>query len=268
MITKRYRVDEIDLAYADEGHGEPLVLIHGFPLSHATWDEQAEILRAECRVIRPDLRGHGASSVPPGPYAMETLADDVAALLDTLGIERATIAGHSMGGYVALAFFRRYAARVRGLGLVSSRVQSDPPEVARMRFEMADRIEREGMAPFIEFALPLFFAERIYEERPDIVKRARDIVEACDPRGAAAANRAMAARRSSEDLLAEIGVPFLVVTGSVDALIPPALQKYAADAVPHARSVELAGCGHFPLYERPVETVQALRELIASPGRP
>jgi pimeloyl-ACP methyl ester carboxylesterase len=142
-------------------------------------------------------------------------------------------------------------------------VQSDPPEVARMRMEMADRLERDGMAPFIEFALPLFFSERIYEERPDLVKRARDILEACDPRGAAAMYRGMAERRSSEDLLASIEVPFLVVTGDADALIPPALQKYAADAVPRARYVELAGCGHFPPYERPVETAQALREFIA-----
>ena len=263
MITKRYRVDEIELAYTDEGRGEPLVLIHGHPLSHATWDEQSEILRGECRVIRPDLRGLGSSSVPPGPYPMEMLADDLAALLDTLGIERATVVGHSLGGYVALAFYRRHAARVRGLGLVSSRVQSDSAEVVRMRLDMADRLESEGMAPLIELALPLFFAERIYEERRDLVKRAREILEACDPRGAAATYRGLAARRSSEDLLADIGVPFLVVTGSVDALIPPALQKYAADAVPHARYVELDGCGHFPLFERPVETVAALRELIA-----
>ncbi len=263
MITKRYHVGEIELAYADEGQGEALVLIHGHPVSHVTWDEQAAILRDECRVIRPDLRGLGASSVPPGPYSMELLANDLAALLDVLGIERATVVGHSLGGYVALAFYRRFAARVRGLGLVSSRVQNDTPEVARMRLEMADRMEREGMVPFVEFALPLFFAPRIYEERPDIVKRVRDLVMACDPRGAAEMYRGMAARTSSEDLLERLDIPFSVVTGTADALIPPALQKYAADAVPRARYVELTGCGHFPLYEHPVETTRALRDLIA-----
>ncbi|HXP94266.1 MAG TPA: alpha/beta hydrolase [Candidatus Binatia bacterium] len=263
MITKRYRVGEIELAYADEGQGVPLVLIHGHPLSHATWDEQAAILRDECRVIRPDLRGLGASSVPPGPYPMELLASDLAALLDVLGIERATVVGHSLGGYVALAFYRRFGARVRGLGLVSSRVQGDTPEVARMRLEMAERMEHEGMGPFAEFALPLFFGERIYDERPDIVRRVRDIVMACNPRGAAEMYRGIAARASSEDLLAQLNIPFLVATGTADALIPPALQKYAADAVPRARYVELTGCGHFPLYERPIETTRALRDLIA-----
>lgn len=261
MITKRVRIDDIDLAYADEGRGEALVLIHGHPLSKTTWDEQAEILRGEFRVIRPDLRGLGESSVPTGPYPMERLADDLAGLLDAVGIERATLVGHSLGGYVAMAFYRRYAARVRAIALVSSRVQSDTPEVARMRFEFADRMQREGMRPFADFALPLFFAERTYEERPDIVRRVRDMVSSCDPRGAAEMYRGMATRPSSEDLLAKIDRPFLVVTGTSDALIPPALQKYAADAVGHARYLELEGCGHFPLSERPIETAQALRDL-------
>jgi pimeloyl-ACP methyl ester carboxylesterase len=76
--------------------------------------------------------------------------------------------------------------------------------------------------------------------------------------------RGMAARASSEDLIERLKIPFLVVTGTADALIPPALQKYAADAVPHAIFVELDGCGHFPLYERPLETTRALRDLLAS----
>jgi 3-oxoadipate enol-lactonase len=263
MITKRYRNDDVDLAYADEGRGETLVLIHGHPLSHVTWDEQAAILCRDYRVIRPDLRGLGASALSPVPFQMETLADDLAALLDVLGIARAAIVGHSLGGYVALAFYRRYRERVGALGLVSSRVQGDTPELAEMRMAMADRIEREGMGPFIDFVLPLFFAERVYEERPDIVGRTRRLLADCSPRGAAEMYRAMARRPSSEDLLADITVPFLVVTGTADALIPPGLQRYAADAVPHARYVELAGCGHFPLYERPIETAEALRELIA-----
>lgn len=258
----RLRVDDVELAYEDEGAGDALVLIHGFPLSHATWDEQAAVLRRECRVIRPDLRGLGASSVPPGPYLMETLAGDVAALLDALGIERATIAGHSLGGYVALAFYRLYAERTRGLALVSSRVQADAPEGVRTRLALADRIEREGMQVFLEYGIPVFFAERVYEERPDMVRRAREIAAARDPRGAAAMYRGMAARMPSEDLLEDIDVPFLVVAGTEDRLIDPALQKYAADAVPHARYVELRGCGHFPLYERPVETAAALLDLV------
>lgn len=257
----RFRTDGVELAYADDGRGAPLILIHGHPLSSATWDEQVEILRSEFRVVRPDLRGLGASAVPPGPYAMETLARDLAAMLDACAIERATIAGHSLGGYVALMFYRLFPQRVRGLGLISTRVQADTPELARSRLEIADRIERDGMAAFADFVIPLFFAERIYEERPDIVKRARDIVLACDARGAAALYRGIAARPSSEDLLERLEIPLLVLIGTADALIAPALQQYAADAVPQARLVELAGCGHFPLYERPVETAEALREL-------
>lgn len=254
--------DGIQLSYADEGAGEPIVLIHGFPLSRATWDEQAAMLSGGARVIRPDLRGLGDSDVPLGPYEMATLARDVAELLDHLGVARATVVGHSLGGYVALAFYRHFRERTRGLGLVCSRVQADPPEVARARYELADRIEREGMAPFIEAVIPVFFAERIYEDRPDIVRRAREIVLARDPRGAAAMYRGMATRPSCEDLLPGLTIPFLTVIGADDRLIAPQLQRYAAEAVPGTIVVELAGCGHFPLYERPVETARALESLL------
>ncbi|HLI95248.1 MAG TPA: alpha/beta fold hydrolase, partial [Candidatus Baltobacteraceae bacterium] len=95
-----------------EGSGDPIVLIHGFPVTRDVWDAQAARLASRMRVIRPDLRGMGRSSVPDGPYLMETLAGDVAAVLDALGIDRACIVGHSLGGYVAMAFCRMYSERV------------------------------------------------------------------------------------------------------------------------------------------------------------
>ncbi len=99
-----------------------VVLIHGFPLTREIWDAQADALAQRYRVVRPDLRGTGKSSAPEGPYLMERLAADVAALLDALGIERVAIAGHSMGGYVALAFARMFTERVSRLALVCSRL--------------------------------------------------------------------------------------------------------------------------------------------------
>ena len=102
-----------------------VLLVHGFPFAHAIWDAQNNALAAIARVIRLDLRGAGMSSVPEGPYLMERLAADIAVLLDALGIERAALVGHSMGGYVALAFSRMFTERVERLALVSSRLAAD-----------------------------------------------------------------------------------------------------------------------------------------------
>ena len=101
------RLPDIDLAVADEGRGPPLVLLHAFPLTHAVWQDQIVALAATWRVLAPDLRGFGRSGVTPGRVTVEQLADDVAAMLDVLGVaEPAVVAGLSMGGYVALAFWQ------------------------------------------------------------------------------------------------------------------------------------------------------------------
>src|SRR5580700_8196926 len=102
----------IDACADGRKDSRPIVLIHGFPFARAIWDAQSAALARRAYVIRPDLRGAGKSSVPDGPYLMETCASDVAGLLDVLGIERATLVGHSMGGYVALAFARMFTERV------------------------------------------------------------------------------------------------------------------------------------------------------------
>src|SRR6185437_12608597 len=117
----------------DGESGAPIVLIAGFPLTREIWNAQADSLSRTHRVIRPELRGVGNSSVPHGPYLMEVLASDVAIALDALGIERTAIAGHSLGGYVALAFARMFSERVTHLALVCSRLAADAPQRAAAR---------------------------------------------------------------------------------------------------------------------------------------
>jgi pimeloyl-ACP methyl ester carboxylesterase len=118
----------VRLGYVRRGQGEPLVLLHGFPLDHSIWDPLAGLIDSEFDLVIPDLRGFGESSTVESVYGVDEMAGDVAALLDHLGIEKAFLAGHSMGGYVALAFLRGLAERLRGLALVPSQLPADPPE--------------------------------------------------------------------------------------------------------------------------------------------
>ncbi len=104
------------------------MLIHGFPLDHTSWNEVATLLENDFDLILPDLRGFGQSTTVETPYTMSDMADDLAGLLDHLGIEKVALAGHSMGGYVALAFAKKYPQRVSGLGLVASQAAADSPE--------------------------------------------------------------------------------------------------------------------------------------------
>ena len=144
-MSKVARVRGIEMAYDDLGRGSPVVFLHGFPFDRSMWREQAEALSATCRVVAPDLRGHGETTVVNDPATMEEMAEDVAALLNGLGMERAVVCGLSMGGYVALAFFRKYSERVRALILADTRPQADTDEGRRAREETAQRALKDGM---------------------------------------------------------------------------------------------------------------------------
>lgn len=264
-------IDGRRIGYDDSGGaGVPVVLLHGFPLDRTVWDEQLDALTAAgARVIRVDLRGCGESEPSDGPALMEALAGDVAGVLDALQVERAALVGHSIGGYVALAFFRMYEERVSGLALIASHVAEDAArnpnadpaqrELAAGRDDLASRLEREGtMDAAVESYLPRYFAPSAYREREDLVERARDIMQRQDARGCAQLVRGMKERLDSHDLLEDVRVPALVIAGAQDAYLNPETLRRIASAIAGAEFVQLDGVGHLPTFEAPAETANAL----------
>lgn len=258
----RLNIDGAQFDVLDQGDGPACLLLHGFPLAKETWDAQAAALSLRARVVRFDLRGLGTTSATPGPYLMEALAGDVLEILDALGIERATLIGHSLGGYVALAFFRMFAERCAGLGFVCSRAGADDAEQAANRRALADRVELEGTAALIEAFVPRYFAPEVYRERPDLVARASAIVARTNPSGAAAMLRGMAERLDSQDLFAEMHLPVHVVGGSKDTFVAEDQARAIAEGVEGAE-YDLLECGHFPLYEAPGALTASLERLLA-----
>lgn len=269
-------IDGRRIGYDDTGgEGVPLVLLHGFPLDRTVWDDQMETL-AGTRVIRVDLRGAGESEPSDGPALMELLAGDVAGLLDALDVPSAALAGHSIGGYVALAFFRMYAERVAGLALVASHVNPDAGQaapgtadesqrkLAAGRASLAQRLEDENsMEPAIASYLPHYFAPAAYRERPELVERAREMMARQSPRGCAQLVRGMQARLDSRDLLADVHVPALVVAGGQDYYLTAESLRETAEAMSDAEFVLLEEAGHLPQFESPQRTGDALAAFAA-----
>jgi pimeloyl-ACP methyl ester carboxylesterase len=249
----------------DEGTGPAIVLIHGVLLAKETWDAQAAALARRARVVRIDLRGHGASGVPPGPYLMETLAGDVLDVLDALGIERAAIVGHSLGGYVTFAFYRMFAERCAALGFVSTRAAADDDATAAARYELAERIEANGIGAAVDGFVDRSFAPDAYRERPELAARLRAVIERTDPRGAAAMLRGIATRVASDDLFAEIDVPVRIVAGTQDAIVPFAFAEAMARGIAGAE-LDVLACGHVPLYEEAEAVTASLERLLAAPS--
>jgi pimeloyl-ACP methyl ester carboxylesterase len=248
----------LDVSVAGSG-AHTVVLLAGFPLSREIWDATARELSAQCRVVLPDLRGTGASGVADGPYLMESLAGDLAAVLDALGEERATIVGHSAGGYVALAFARMFAERVRGLALVCSRLAADAPAQARERKTLAARVEREASADAVVDAyVARLLAPQTLQDAPEIVARVSAIARRTGPRGAAALLRGMAMRSASDDIAPELTMPVLVIAGARDAVVSLDEARSVAAAFPHAALVVAQRSGHLPMLEEPAFVTAAL----------
>lgn len=257
----------IDMAYEDTGDARGdagvVVLLHGYPLNRSMWREQLEELRGRYRVVAPDFRGHGETGLSDEPRAtMETLAEDVGALLDALGIERVALGGLSMGGYVALAFYRLYAARVRALVLADTRATPDTEEARRAREESARKALAEGMGAIADAMLPKLLASATLREQPEVVARVRAMITATRPEGAASALRGMAVRSNQTDLLAQIDAPTLVLVGSEDALTPRADAEAMHRAVEGSRLESIAGAGHLSNIERPREFNRALSDFL------
>jgi len=257
----RIAVDDAVLDVLDEGQGTAVVLLHAFPLAKESWDAQAAFLSTHARVIRPDLRGLGRSSAPPGPYLIERLAADVAAVLDELRVERAIVVGNSLGVFVTFAFYRMFAERCSGLGIICGRSGADSAEAAASRNALAGRIEREGVAPLCETYLPGFTATEVFQRKPELAEQLRETIERTKPQGAAAVLRGMAMRVSADDLLEEVGVPVQAVAGALDPFVSVGAVRDTADLIPRAH-FEVLDCGHLPQYELPDALNVALEALL------
>lgn len=257
------RVRGIDMSYDDTGGGgAALVLLHGFPFDRSMWEGQAEALGREFRVVAPDLRGSGETPLGAGDVTLETLAEDVAALLDDLNLGRVVLGGLSMGGYVAFEFFRKFHGRVRALVLADTRPQADTAEGRRAREENAQRALQEGMAPIVESMLPKLLSAGTRERGGEVLEGVRSMMLGTSPEGAAASLRAMALRRDQTELLPSINVPTLIVVGSEDAVTPPADAEAMHAKIEGSRLFVVEGAGHLSNVERPEEFNRALVEFL------
>jgi len=256
-------INGVRLFYSDRGpkNGTALLLVHGFPLDHRLWDIQLAGLSPMLRVIAPDLRGHGQSQVPPGPYSMDQHADDLAALLDDLSVARVIVAGLSMGGYVAFAFWRRYAQRVQALILADTRAEPDTSQARVNRDATVARVQEIGVEAFAREMLPKLLAPG---SLADTRRRGRafEIMASQPLAGIIGALGGLRDRVDSRPTLPTISVPTLVLAGEEDTITPPASGATMAATIPNARLVIVPHAGHLSPLENPSAVNAALRAFI------
>lgn len=252
----------IDIAYDDVGTGLPVVFLHGFPHNRTLWAPQLGGLMTRARCIAPDLRGFGESEIR-GPYSMDRYADDVIAMLDALQIERAVIAGLSMGGYVAFALWRRHRERVRALILADTRPGADTDEAKAKRREMIALARAKGSGAVGDAQIGGMVGKTTRERHPDIADAIHRMLTVAPVEGVVGALEAMIERPDSTPMLETIDVPTLIIVGDEDVLTPPqeARTMHARIAGSHLEILESAG--HVSNVERPAAFNHVVSEFLA-----
>jgi len=243
-----------------EGDGPPLFLIHGIGASRHSWDGVVRSLKQTYRCIGYDLRGHGLSPVPPPPYALDDLVEDLEALRHELGIAKAHFMGHSLGGMIGPAYARCYPDRVLSLGLLSTAAHRTPDDSAKVKGVVAAMRQR-GIAPVLETLKERWFTPEFAAARPDVIAQRLQQVIDTDP-DVFLSVFDIYAETEMAPWLHEVSAPSLVLTGEFDGGCPPRLNELIAKQLPNAELVVLPKLRHAILLEAPELVVPHLLKFL------
>lgn len=255
----------IKLAAQRIGTGSPLVLIHGLASSMGLWAWLDQSQLQGVQIISYDLRGHGASERPVGAHTLAKHVADLVGLLAALGIEKATIAGFSLGGMIAIELAASHPELVTGLALLDT-TAIFPQPTRDMFFEMASRASFNGMAAIAGTLIERTFSPHYLETNPKVVATVRKGILTSDASSIAAAAR-MVAKADVSSRLSQIHCPTLILVGANDQLTPPALSEALADGIQEAQLQIIADSGHATPVEQPAAVTTAIANLI-KPGAP
>lgn len=256
----------LTIGYDDQGSGTPLMFLHAFPLNRSMWGDQVTALAHRFRVITMDLRGHGESDALLWHFSLEQYADDVAALINQLSIDRAVLIGLSMGGYIAFAFYRKYPDRVRALVLADTRAAADTVESRAGRVALAQTAFRHGAGAVADLMLPKLLGATSLERRADLAAKVRHIISGNDICGMIVDSMAMADRPDSRSLLPTITVPTMVLVGEEDHTTPLTEAQAMAAGIPGTKLVVIPGAGHLSNLEQPEAFNEALHRFLEELG--
>jgi 3-oxoadipate enol-lactonase len=263
QAPRRVTGDGVAVAVDVRGEGSPVLFVHGFPFDRTMWRHQLAGL-SRWKRIAPDLRGMGESSSGNAEYSMARYADDLVAVLNSVGVSQAVVCGLSMGGYIVFDLLRRYPERVRAVVLCDTRPQADTGDARRNRDELAALAAESGPEAVAERLLPGLLAPATLTDQPEVMTQCLDMARRCSVEGIVGALRAMRDRSDSTPLLGTIRVPTLVVVGAEDRVTPPAVAEAMARAISGARLAIIPEAGHVAPLEQPLATGRVLADFLDS----
>ncbi|WP_144548144.1 alpha/beta fold hydrolase [Bacillus sp. X1(2014)] len=259
MEIKKLKANDSSMAYIDSGEGKPIVLLHGFCGSSSYWEFVIPTLSADYRVIALDLPGHGQSDPLQGSSTIENLADQVKNLLDALNLPEVTMFGHSLGGYITLAFAEKYGGQLSGYSLIHSTAFPDSEEAKKARSANIEKVNKSGIYLLIDGLVPKLFSPENQDE--NYVGIAMEIGYTTSAEGAIDALNAMKDRPDRNRVLESSTLPILLVAGERDQIIPA--EKTFSVSKANIRQSIIKDSGHMSMFENPMELVSEIQEFLA-----
>jgi pimeloyl-ACP methyl ester carboxylesterase len=250
--------------FSDSGKGVPIVLLHGYLESSEAWNGFSEKLSSDFRVISIDLPGHGLSDIYGEVHSMEFIATGIKELLDYLDIKKVFLTGHSLGGYVALAFLELFPDKLTGYCLFHSQPFSDPPAVLEKRKREIEIVKMGKKNLMYPDNVIRMFAPSNLEKFTGAVQRAKDIAGLLPGDGIIALLNGMMIRPSRLSFMEEGNVPLLWILGLMDSYIPCELIQTRVKLPSNARVIILTNSGHMGFVEEQERSLKVIKEFVNS----
>jgi len=246
-------VNEITVSFTDQGpdNAPTIIFIHGFPLNKTMWDKQVDVLKNDFRVITYDIRGHGESDAGNDPFSIDLLVSDLIGFMDVLEIDKASICGLSMGGYIALNAIENYPERFEAMVLCDTNCISDPQEVKEKRIATVESIIKDGVNKYAIASIPNLFAHESLKLKVTEVASVKNMILNTSELVLCSTLLALASRIETCSKLADINVPVLILVGVKDILTPPAAAKGMHKKIRNSTLVVIEHAGHLSNLENP-----------------
>jgi 3-oxoadipate enol-lactonase len=250
----------LELAYVESGKGETIVLLHGFCGDSSYWERMIPTLSKEHHVLSIDLRGHGQSTLPDGSFSIDDMAADIAAFLEKKINKKVFLFGHSLGGYITLAFAERYDEKLKAFGLIHSTAFPDSEDAKKGRDDARKKIENEGTIDFINKLVPKLFSDSFISGNPEVVQSTKEIGYKTNPEGAKETLIAMKDRKDRNHILSKSSVPILLVAGKEDKVIPP--EKVFSVEGNQVTKALMEMSGHMSMFEETEQLISTISSFV------
>ncbi|MEH7415386.1 alpha/beta hydrolase [Neobacillus drentensis] len=258
LDTKSTSLTNSTITYIDEGEGKPIVLLHGFCGSSEYWSEVIPGLSKNYRIIAPDLPGHGGSTTSLKNYSISDIADIMNEFLGELDVEKVTMFGHSLGGYITLAFAEKYGHSLNGFSLVHSTAFPDSEEAKQGRSTNIEKVKKDGIKTLIDGLVPKLFSPDHLEEQ--YIESAKQIGYRTPSEGAIHTLSAMRDRPDRNSVLEAASLPVLLIAGEKDQIIPA--EKTFSVSKANIKQTIIKDSGHMSMYEQPDELIAVIKDFM------